>query len=73
MKSARWKVQSGYCLLDYLSFVQGHGTELPPLFALILSFFQPFHDLLTLAREAPGQTVAFKGKRYSTVMWRAAE
>ncbi len=40
-----------------------HGTERPPLFAPVLSFFQPFHDLSTLAREAPGQTVSVKGER----------
>ncbi|KAK9519534.1 hypothetical protein VZT92_022259 [Zoarces viviparus] len=55
------------CLFEQLSVIQGHGSELPPLFAPVLSFFQPFHDLSTVAREAPGQTVAVKGERYSRV------
>lgn len=60
------------CLLDQFSVIQGHCSELPPLFAPVLSFFQPFHDLSNLAREAPGQTVAVKGERYSAG-WRAAD
>lgn len=55
------------CLLDQLSVIQGHGSDLPPLFAPVLSFFQPDHDLSTLARESPGQTVAVKGEKYSRV------
>lgn len=55
------------CLLDQLSVIQGHGSDLPPLFAPVLSFFQPYHDLSTLARESPGQTVAVKGEKYSRV------
>lgn len=64
-------MQGGHCLSFGAALIQGHGSELPPLFAPVLSFFQPFHDLSTLAREAPGQTVAVKGERYSTG-WRAA-
>lgn len=61
------------CLLDQLSVIQGHCSGLPPLFALVLSFFQPFHDLSNLAREAPGQTVAVKGEGYSAVGWGAVD
>ncbi len=56
-------MQGGYCLSVRAALIQGHGSELPPLFAPVLSFFQLFHDLSTLAREAPGQTVSVKGER----------
>lgn len=55
------------CLLEQLSVIQGHGNELPPLFPPVLSLLQPFHDLSILASEAPGQTVAVKGEKYSRV------
>lgn len=58
-------MQGSYCLSDRTTLIQGHGSECPLLFAPVLSFLQPFHDLSTLAREAPGQSVAVKGKRQS--------
>lgn len=61
------EVQGGYCLSVRAALIQGHGSELPPLFAPVLSFFQPFHDLSTPAKEAPGQTVAVKGERCNRV------
>lgn len=58
-------MQGGYCLSVRAALIQGHGSERPPLFVPVLSFFQPFHDLPTLAREAPSQSVAVKGEGYS--------
>lgn len=57
-------MQGGYCLSVRPALIQGHGSKRPPLFAPVLSFFQPFRDLSNVARRAPGQSVAVKGVRF---------